>query len=720
MTVLKRFVMTSALVTVVLLGVAQPAGASWLEGSTPVPSGASVWSFNAVSCVPGSWCMAVGSTDTGLLAETLVGGTWTVVSIPDPGGAQLAGVRCKSSSSCEAVGQFTTSGGTMETLAEAWNGSTWSVQATPNPGGATASQLNAVACRQASLCEAVGESTSGGTTQTLVEAWNGSTWTIQTSPSVHGATSSALNGVSCPSTNTCEAVGGSLTGSTFASLAERWNGSTWAIQTTPNLSGSVSQLDAVSCTAPKACTATGTGLAERWNGSAWALQAIAKAGGHLPELTDVACTASARCLAVGSYFPQGVQTQTSEEWDGTRWTVVPTSLTTSADSTGLGGISCTSSTACTAVGFYHDPVDGNRALAETWALRWQLEPPAVPTGAIASSLQTVSCPFTTFCAAVGGDELSGSVFDAVVETWNGRSWTVGTTPNASNSNLSGVSCDGGKVCTAVGDVASSGSLLTLAERWNGTSWTVQSTPSPAHAARSFLISVSCPSTQACIAVGFYVNGSGKQFPLAEHWNGTAWTLNTAPHPFGSITSQLNAVSCTSSTACEAVGSDNTQTWAEVWNGTSWRIQTTPTPSGGRGAHLAGVSCTAASACTAVGDFVNASSAIVPLAERWNGKSWTVQNTAVPSGGTSELSSVSCSMSSRCVAAGFVTSGGVTLPAGEFWNGSKWAVEPGQSPDPDVTRSTMSGVSCATSLSCIGVGFYDTSGGAEDPVGEQFS
>jgi hypothetical protein len=33
---------------------------------------------------------------------------------------------------------------------------------------------------------------------------------------------------------------------------------------------------------------------------------------------------------------------------------------------------------------------------------------------------------------------------------------------------------------------------------------------------------------------------------------------------------------------------------------------------------------------------------------------------------------------------------------------------------------MSGISCATSLSCIGVGFYDTSGGAEDPVGEQFS
>ena len=64
--------------------------------------------------------------------------------------------------------------------------------------------------------------------------------------------------------------------------------------------------------------------------------------------------------------------------------------------------------------------------------------------------------------------------------------------------------------------------------------------------------------------------------------------------------------------------------------------------------------------------------------------------------------------------------GVTLPMGEFWNGTTWKVEPAQSPDPDVTRSTMSSVSCGTSLSCMGVGFFDTSGGVEAPVGEQFS
>jgi hypothetical protein len=122
----------------------------------------------------------------------------------------------------------------------------------------------------------------------------------------------------------------------------------------------------------------------------------------------------------------------------------------------------------------------------------------------------------------------------------------------------------------------------------------------------------------------------------------------------------------------------------------------------------------------VGDFVNGSNKVVPLAERWNGTKWTVQGAAVPPGGVSELSSVSCVVVSRCAAVGFVTKSGVTLPMAEFWNGTTWKVEPAQSPDPNVTRSTMSGVSCGTSLSCMGVGFFDTSGGVEAPVGEQFS
>jgi hypothetical protein len=388
-------------------------------------------------------------------------------------------------------------------------------------------------------------------------------------------------------------------------------------------------------------------------------------------------------------------------------------------------VSCLHATACTAVGFYHDPVDGNRALAENWSPRWQLQAPQIPTGAIASSLQTVSCPVANFCAAVGGDEQTGSVFDAVVETWSPRNgWVVGTTPNASNTNLNGVSCTGAKACTAVGSVASSGSTsATLAQRWNGTGWTVQTTPTPAGAVRAFLTSVSCPAATSCTAVGFWTDSGGNQVPFAAQWNGTNWKLQTTPAPAGAQLAQLNGVSCTSSASCEAVGSDNTGTWAEVWNGSTWAIRSIATPSGGRNPFVGGVDCTAANACTAVGDFVNGSNKAVPLAERWNGTSWSVQKVPVPSGSASEFSSVSCSttqFSIGCTAVGFVTKNGISLPMAENWNGTAWAAKPVPSPDPNVTRSTMSSVSCSTLITCMGVGFFDTSGGVEAPVGELYN
>lgn len=723
---MRRLAVTAALVVSAVLVIAQPALASWQQQNTPVPSGTNpTWGLSAVSCTGTATCMAVGTVNSSLLAESRSGNTWTIVSIPDPGGGQLPGIWCTSSSSCEAVGRFD-NGGTTQTLAEEWNGSSWSVQATPNPAGVTSSQLNDVSCVSASRCEAVGEAAvSGGNIQTLAEEWNGSNWTITGTQDVGGAVISELNGVSCTAANSCEAVGESRTGNNFPALAEKWNGSNWTIQSTSL--GTFSPLEGVSCTAANACTATGSGLAARWDGSNWTMQTIAKpkgSGTSNADLSRVSCTDKTRCMAVGSFPLDAVETAVAEQWDGSKWTIKDTPINTANDSSGLSGLSCTFATACTAVGFYHDPNGPNHALAEDWSLRWQLQPPQIPTGAIASSLQTVSCPSVNFCAAVGGDEQSGSVFDAVVETWNGKNWFVGTTPNASNSNLSGVSCNGAKACTAVGDAVGSGStLVSLAERWDGTAWTVQSTPNPVGAVHSFLISVSCASVKACTAVGFWTNSGGKQTPFAEQWNGTSWTLKTVPAPSGSTTAQLNGVACTSSSSCEAVGSDNTQSWAEVWNGTVWSIQSIATPNGGRGPHLNGVDCTVANACTAVGDFVNASNKVVPLAERWTGTSWSVQNAKVPAGSISEFSSVSCSttqFSTGCNAVGFVTKNGISLPMAESWNGSSWAVRPTQSPDPSVSRSTFSSVSCSSPITCMGVGFYDTSTGVEAPLGELYS
>ena len=84
--------------------------------------------------------------------------------------------------------------------------------------------------------------------------------------------------------------------------------------------------------------------------------------------------------------------------------------------------------------------------------------------------------------------------------------------------------------------------------------------------------------------------------------------------------------------------------------------------------------------------------------------------------------MSCSttqFSIGCNAVGFVMKNGIGTPMAENWNGSTWSVRPTPLPDPNVTRSTMTSVSCSSLITCMGVGFIETSTGADEPLGEQY-
>ena len=146
-------------------------------------------------------------------------------------------------------------------LADRWNGIAWAMQAMPNPpGGATsgvATSLADVSCTSAIVCTAVGNSALGS----LVERWNGTSWAIQPTPSlVEAQGTDSLGGVSCTSAAACTAVGqfANYRG-TSVTLAERWNGASWAIQPipTPRGGGDLLIYD-VSCTSATFCTAVGT------------------------------------------------------------------------------------------------------------------------------------------------------------------------------------------------------------------------------------------------------------------------------------------------------------------------------------------------------------------------------------------------------------------------------------------------------------------------------
>ena len=386
-------VIGAALVVAATLGTADVAGATgpgWKIQSTPNPAGATGSLLYGVSCTAATTCTAVGdyqnSSGTHVtLAERWDGTTWAIQTTPNPSGAiasYLRGVSCTAATACTAVGHYYDSSGTDLTLAERWNGSSWTIQPTPNPSGATYSRLYGVSCTAATDCTAVGfYLNSSGTEVTVAERWNGSSWAIQPTPNHTGATSSVLSGVSCTAATACTAVGYYTNSSgTSLTLAERWNGTSWAIQPTPKHTGATSGvLNGVSCTAATACTSVGfyrnssntyLTLAERWNGSSWAIQPTPNpAGATDSRLTGVSCTGATACTAVGDYYNSSLSfiRTLAERWNGSSWAIQPTPNPTGSTASYLYGVSCTAATACTAVGDYTNSSSNGLTLAERYS-----------------------------------------------------------------------------------------------------------------------------------------------------------------------------------------------------------------------------------------------------------------------------------------------------------------------------------------------------------------
>ena len=81
--------------------------------------------------------------------------------------------------------------------------------------------------------------------------------------------------------------------------------------------------------------------------------------------------------------------------------------------------------------------------------------------------------------------------------------------------------------------------------------------------RHFLLGVSCTSPTACTAVGYNQKpGSFTEHRLAEAWNGTSWSLEHPPAP-GGAHRILGEVSCVPAGGCTAVGNSGGLTLADA-------------------------------------------------------------------------------------------------------------------------------------------------------------
>ncbi len=580
--------------------------------------------------------------------------------------------------------------------------------------------LSAVACTSASQCWAVGSYDTFSGSQTLIEQWNGTSWSIVASPST--GLGSKLSGVTCSSASQCWAVGSyPTTGGIDQTLIEQWNGSSWSIVSSPNVGSSGSVLRAATCSSATQCWAVGqyqggsggvisSSFIEEWNGTSWSVVASPVGGFKTADYTGVACSSATQCWAVGfvtgiDQFGEPFSERTIDRWDGTSWT------SSAAFQNGyFSSVACASATQCWAVG-----VNGaNTSVAEWNGTSWV--PVSAPgPGSFSNALNSVTCVSTSVCWAVGASSnAAGENDQTLFERWNGVSWSVVSSPNsapAEFNDLNGVTCVPGSLCFAVGyhSNANSGSNQTLVEQLSflGT-WSI--IPSANYIPTSVLNGVTCASVSQCWTVGYDNEGTSANPVnqiLFEQWNGTAWTIFPRPILVGA-SSLLQGVTCTSASQCWSVGAyltgNHYQTLIYQWAGTSWSFINSPNTSTTQSNLLSSVACASTSQCFTVGNYLDSALNVHTLMEQWNGSAWSIVPPPAGLGAASELNGVTC-VSGQCWAVGYnlVSSSYQTLI--EQWNGTSWSIIPSAN---TTNVNFLNAVTCNSNSDCWTVGYYQNS------------
>jgi hypothetical protein len=250
--------------------------------------------------------------------------TWQVVPNPAPNSsAELRGFAVVAANDVWAVGNYNTGAPTprYQTLIEHWNGATWSLVPSPNvPTGG--SWLNAVAAVAADDVWAGGSSTGG----TLIAHWDGATWTLFPAPTPpSGPGSIAAFTVLAP--DNIWAVGTAPNAGLLGSLVLHWDGTAWTIVPSPNSATGYSSLLGVAAVAPDDIWAVGGGqrtIIEHWDGTQWTIVPGAEDPTLETRLAAVTALAAGDVWAVGQTFDALDNGHTLiEHWDGTQWHVVP-------------------------------------------------------------------------------------------------------------------------------------------------------------------------------------------------------------------------------------------------------------------------------------------------------------------------------------------------------------------------------------------------------------
>ena len=282
-------------------------GSTWKQASLPPYTGG----LYAVSCVSANFCM-VGGDNSSDVTISYQAGIWKRISLPS-GATDPLSISCTSTSFCVGVGQTSGLGGGVVI---SYNGNTWKIDPIPSYTG----PLHSVSCISPSFCMAVGTNYfNNGDTSTINDAvlsYNGNTWKEDPLPS---SATGGLAAVSCTSASFCMAVSNySLNGSVFALV---YNGNSWEEDPLPS-SATATSIDAISCTSTSFCMAVGSvhyggvAMAFSYQGGTWTQDFLPSTISNeittIPGLGlnqylyGVSCSSPSFCMAVGATYTQAV------------------------------------------------------------------------------------------------------------------------------------------------------------------------------------------------------------------------------------------------------------------------------------------------------------------------------------------------------------------------------------------------------------------------------
>lgn len=259
------------------------------------------------------------------------------------------------------------------------------------------------------------------------------------------------------------------------------------------------------------------------------------------------------------------------------------------------GLSCPSSGDCWAAG-------GTRVWHYTRGAWSGVSSPGKGT------LDAIACVTVGDCWAVGGHftvppGANDGVVQPLIEHGGSAGFAMFSGPQVSGDadSLDGVTCVSAADCWAMGTYGANsenggdGILHPLVEQYDGAGWSVVSSGSPSTVSGQ-LTAVACADAGECWTVGTASGGS-----LIERYDGTSWTLETAPGLAQDIA--LDGVTCVGPDDCWAVGStgggDTLQPGVIHYTDGGWAAVSSPHVDAANGGSLADVACCPHSPCSHV-------------------------------------------------------------------------------------------------------------------------